>query len=173
MLSPNEKIQRAFYKLQLKLNDINVETLGVKSSNTFLIDLVRDKYNNRGYSVVDYKPISIYVNFPGEEIPTPNMGKNSNQESLNVLHLYDLLPITARVKFSDNVKQGNVFLYKVKQPDNTFNVLILEFVALISKATRVGVVIQEWNVAPITDYALYNIPEVQRLIEDYKNNDNW
>jgi len=168
MLSPNEKIQRAMYSLQCKLSDVNIETLGTKSSNTFLIDLIKDKYNNKAYTITDYKPISIYVQFPGEEIPTPNMGTNNNQTSKNVLHLYDLLPIVARVKFSDNVKTGNVFLYNIKQPDDSFHTLILEFISLTSKATRVGVVVQEWVVSPISDNALYNLPEFKQILAQYK-----
>ncbi|MGD9678153.1 MAG: hypothetical protein AB7V16_07290 [Vulcanibacillus sp.] len=173
MLSPNEKIQRSFYALQKRLNDINVETLGTKSSNTFLIDLIKDKYKNKSLTIKDYREISIYVNFPGEEIPTPNMGTNNNQTSNNVLHLYDILPITARVKFSDNVKTGNIFLYKIKQPDGSFHVLIMEFLSVISKATRVGVVVQDWVVAPITDHALTQLPEFQTILNQYKNNDLW
>lgn len=172
MLSPNEKIQRAIFRLQTKLNDVNVDTLGTKSSTTFLIDLVKDKYGNKGWTLKEYKEISIIINFPGEEIPTPSMGDNNNQTSNNVLHMYDLLPITARVKFSDNVKVGNMILYKVKVNDS-YHTMILEFVSLISKSTRVGVVVQDWVVAPITDYSVSNLPEFKQILEQYENQDNW
>jgi len=172
MLTPNEKIQRSFYALQKKMNDVNIKTLGA-TANTFLIDLIKDKYGNKGYTVKDYKPFAVYVQFPGEEIPTPNMGTNNNQTSNNVLHLYDILPIIARVPFDFPVKIGNVFLYKIKQPDNSYFTMILEFVSVISKATRVGVTVQEWVVAPITDHALYNLPEFKQILDEYKAKDLW
>lgn len=172
MLTPNEKIQRAFYSIQKKLNNNNIKTLGA-TANTFLIDLVKDKYSNKGYTIKDYSPFAVYVQFPGEEIPTPNMGNNDNQTSNNVLHLYDVLPIIARCSFDFPVKTGNVFLYKVKQPDDTYFTMVLEFISVISKATRVGVVSQEWIVAPITDYALYNLPEFTAILEQYKKLDLW
>ncbi len=173
MLSPNEKIQRAFYSIQKKLNDNNVETLGTKSSNTFLVNLVRDKYQNSEYKIIDYKPISVYIQFPGEEIPTPTMGTDNNQTGNSVLHMYDLLPIIAKTKFSDSVKVGNVILYKVKQPNDSFSILILEFISVISKATRVGVISQDWIVAMPTDYSLYNKPEFKAILEEYKKSDLW
>lgn len=173
MLGVNEAIQRAISRMQLKLHDFNVQLIGTGGTTTFLIQLIQDKYQNREYNVLDYKPISCMVQFPGNEIPVGTMGTNDSTTSNNVLHMYDILPIIAYFKFEDNVKKGNLILYKIKLGDGTFQVLPLELLTPIVNATRTNVVYQEWNIAPMTDYALQNKPEFQSILEQYRNQDNW
>ena len=173
MVGPNEKIQRSILAIQNKLTDNLVSTIGTRSTKSFLITLKQDKYQNRAYTIENYVPFDVIVNYPGNEIPVSLMGTNENATSTQTLHLYNILAITAFVKFSDNVKKGNVFLQKIKMGDGSFSVLSLEFIDLVIKANRVGVVYAEWTVAPVTNAALLNLPIFQKLINDFKEQDNW
>jgi hypothetical protein len=176
MLGANEKVQRAISQMQYKLFDTLVQALGTGSTNTFLIQVEQDKYQNKEYKILGYTPISCIINFPDNEIPVSLMGNDSNLESSSVLHLYDLIPITARFKFSDNVKKGNIILYKVKMAgtENKYHVLALELVGLIAKTTRTNIMYHEWNVAPITNSALTSLPIFKTIISEFKNNqDIW
>jgi hypothetical protein len=172
-LGISEKIQRAIYNTQKKLHNNWVTVLGSSSTKTFLIDVERDKYNNKSYVIKSYKPFSIMVQFPGNEIPMSTMGDGSNQTSSNVLHLYDILPIVAFVKFDDDVKTGNMFLYKVKLPNGEHQTLVLQFLQPIAQTNRVGVVYLEWVVAPVTDYALLEQAGFKALLKQFKDSDNW
>ncbi len=171
-LNVSEKIQRATNSMQKKLHD-NWITLTGANVNTFLIDMEQDKYQNRSYVLKDYKPISIRVEFPGQEIPVSTMGTNNNQTASNVLHLYDILPIVAYVRFSDEVKTGNLIFYKVKLGNGEFQTLILQFLQPIAQANRVGIVYQEWVIAPCVDNRLLANPALQSLLKEYKETDNW
>lgn len=173
MLGISEKIQRATFKMQKKIHDNWINIMGNKSTNTFLIDAKKDKYNNKEYVITGYKPISIMVQFPGNEIPLSTMGNGNNQTSDQVLHLYDILPITAFVKFDTEIKTGNLILYKIKLPNDEHQVLVLQFLQPIAQVNRVGVVYMEWIVAPVTDHALLKNPAFKQIEEQYKNQDNW
>lgn len=172
MLGISEKIQRATYKVQKKLHDNSINIMGNKSTNTFLIHAIKDKYNDKEYVIEGYSPISIMIQFPGEEIPIMTMGSGDNQTSNSILHLYDILPITAFVKFEDNVKINDLVLYKVKFPNGEFQTMVLQFLQPIGQANRVGIVYMEWVVAPITDFALKKNPAYMQVLEIYKNQDN-
>lgn len=172
-LGISEKVQRAIHKVQKKLHDNSVNIMGNKSTNTFLINAKKDKYNNKEYVIEGYRPISVMIQFPGQEIPIMTMGNGDNQTSSSVLHLYDILPITAFVKFEDNVKINDLILYKVKLPNDEYQEMVLQFLQPIGQANRVGIVYLEWVIAPVTDYALTKNPAFQQILATYKAQDNW
>jgi hypothetical protein len=173
MLGISEKIQRATNAMQKRLHDNWINITGSGASTTFLITMKADRYNNKAYVLEDYKPFTVRVEFPGQEIPVATMGNNNNITSNNVLHMYEILPIVAFCRFEDNVNTGDIFLYKVKLGNGEFQTLVFQFLQPTAKANRVSVIYQEWVVAPVTDYAIINNPAFQSVLEEYKSQDNW
>jgi len=173
MLGISEKIQRATFRMQRKLRDTTVDILSTKSTMSFLITVIKDKYQNKEYVLKDYKSVPVMIQFPDNEIPMSTFGSSVNSESSSVLHMYDILPIVAFFKFEDAVESGNILLYKMKLSDTEYQVLVLEVLQPIVKTNKVGVVYQEWVVAPATSHSALNTSEFQTILNEYKNLDQW
>ena len=173
MLTANEKIQRAISYMQLKLHDASIQLLGTGGTHTYLIKLKQDMYQNKEYEILDYKSVFCRINFPGNEIPVMTLGTDVNTTSNNVLHMYDILPITAHFRFEDDVKTGNIILYKIKMGSGAFQVTPLEVLAPVATATQTNVVLQEFNVAPVTNGELLNLTIFKSLVEKFRSEDNW
>lgn len=173
MLSISEKIQRSIFSLQRRLHDNLIEITGTKSTSTFLIKMNQDKYQNKEYIIESYNPISVRIEFPGNEIPVGTMCTNKSSDNNNILHLYDILPITCFTKFEDDVTVGNMILYKVKTANNKHQTLVLQFMSPIAQINRVAVVYQEWVVVPVTDHAVLKNPALKQIINKYEIEDNW
>lgn len=173
--SIQDAIYRKLYPFQNKVTDTLIQTLGT-GSTCFQIILDEDKYKNREYKIIDYNELYTLINFPGNEIPV-TYSEFNNETSNQVLHLYDILPITAHFKNEDmqtkNIKKGNIILYKIKMADGNFNVLPLEIIDLVAQATVSNVVWVQWNLALPTNYALLQLPEYQHIVKIFKESDIW
>jgi hypothetical protein len=172
-------IARKLYNMQNSLFDRNVELSGTKVS-TIMLDIVTDKYNNTQASIMQHFDIVCMIDFPMGEIPT-SMGdtqSNTNSESSNVLHMYDILPITGFFKTSDlkrlNLIIGSVILYKIKNMVGGFQVIPLQIVDTVGKGnTSSAILWQEYTLSPVVDYALTSLPEYLEIVENFKNSDIW
>jgi hypothetical protein len=171
--SIQEQLQSRFSIITKKLYDYKyIKVLGSGSTKTFILDITQDKFKNNTIVISDYKPIWCRIEFPGKEIPVQPSG-NNNQSSSDVLMLYDILPIEAYFLSTDTIKKGNIILYKIKLWDGTYQVIPLQIVNQIVRAGITDVLLQQWIVAPPTDYILENNAEYKTLVEQFKNNDNW
>lgn len=119
------------------------------------------------------------MDFPDDDIPTSTMDSNSSsQTQSNVLHMYDILPISAYFKNEDikkyNIRKDSVILLKLRNFDDTFQILKLQITDSVSKGNvSSGVYHHNFVVAPITSYQLLNDDEFVSLVEELKNSDEW
>jgi len=168
--TPQDRIQKGIYRIQRKMFDTYVQTLGIKSKG-FVIETIEDKFHNIATTIKDYRPISYIINFPGNEIPSTS-SDDTNQSS-TTLYLYDILPITGYFKFEDKVKKNDIILYKVKKDDTNFEIIPFQLVDIINTATKVAIVYVAYNLAPITNHALLQNPAYLSIVERFENEDNW
>jgi len=169
VLSPQDKIQRATARIQHKMFDIAVRTLGSGASSTYLLEIEEDKFHNSKTVIKDYRQIFCRIVFPGNEIPIrPATEVNT---SSNVLMLYDILPIEMYCLFGDNVSIGDIILYKFQAGDGGIQILPLQVVNLKVKGGVSHTLIQTYIVAPITDYNLLHNPDFLTILEKYKQID--
>jgi len=172
-LSIQDTLQRALGSIQRKLFDMNVQVIGSGDTHAVLLQITEDKYEDQTVEVIGNTDIYCRINFPGQEVPLPQTGDTNTTASNNVLHLYDILPITGFFKFADNVKKGNVILYKQKIGEDQFDVMALQLLERIGRSSISDVVYIEWNLAPITNWELANSTAYLNIVETIKTTDNW
>jgi hypothetical protein len=174
-----QSIQDAIYRklsyVQNKITDTLIQILGT-GADCFQIILDEDKYKNKEYKITGYNSIYALIAFPDNEVPV-GYSTNQNEQSSQVLHMYDLLPITCHFKNEDmqtkEIRKGNILLYKIKMADATFQVLPLEIIDLVAKATVSNIVWVQWNLALPTNFAFLQSLEYQRIVETFKNTNTW
>lgn len=167
-------IARKMWKFTRKIEDNFIRISGTQC-HCAVIDVEFDKYQN-SYQIVrlsDY--VDALLDFPMDEIPTSSMNSNdsSNTQS-NVLHMYDILPITAYFKSEDvikyNLRLDSVIVFKLRNFDDTFQTIKLQIVDTVSKGNASsGVYAHSFIVAPITSSQLLNEPEFKSIIDDLEN----
>ena len=171
-------IARKLWKFTRKMEDNFIRISGTQC-HCAVIDVEFDKYQN-SYQIVrlsDY--VDALLDFPMDEIPTSSMNSNdsSNTQS-NVLHMYDILPISAYFRNEDikkyNIRKDSVILLKLRNFDDTFQILKFQITDSVSKGNvSSGVYHHNFVVAPITSYQLLNDNEFISLVEQLKNSDEW
>src|SRR5574344_1523582 len=156
MPSYQDTLARAMLAYQNKLMDFNVEITGTKVT-TVLLEIEEDKYHNEGITIKSNSEITCIFNFPNNEIPVSMSSAQDNtaSDSTNVLHLYDILPITCFFKTSDlqslSVIKGSVVLYKIKMIDGNFQVIPFQITDAVAKGNPSSAILwQEFTVAPVT-----------------------
>ena len=172
MLSAQDKIQRATFRIQNKLHDLTIKVLGTGATSSFLLTIEEDKFHNNATVITSYKNIYCKIIFPGDEIPVRPSSIATNRSN-NVLALYDILPIEARFLISDNVRIGDVVLYKIKLNDGSYQVLPLQVVDNIVKGNMANIVLQRYIVAPITDYVFLQNASYLSIVSTFTSTDNW
>lgn len=144
-----------------------------------VIDVVMDKYQNTCQSVSFSGFANVVMDFPDNDIPTSTMNTNSSVDSQsNVLHMYDILPISAYFKNEDiikyNIRKDSVILLKLRNFDDSFQILKLQITDAISKGdASSGTYHHNFVVAPITSYELLNDKEFNSLVEETLNLSEW
>lgn len=177
---PNEKISRAVSYMQRKLNDILVRTQGQRVA-LIRLSYVQDKYFNYSQSMLSQMVTYAMINFPNEEVPmnflTDSMPKSTSTQqtstSTNLVHAYDLLPITGRFLFSDNVQFKDIILFKLKMPNGDYQVIQLQLNDAIARATISDIIVQEWELAPPTDSTILTNSTYQAIVNYFKTTDLW
>ena len=153
---------------------MNVKLIGSKAVSTVLLQITEDKYGDEDVEIIENSSIYCYINFPDNEVPMPQSGTtNTTSNTSNVIHLYDIIPITANIPFDANAVKGNVLLYKVKTGEGKYNVIPLQLLEAIGKGTMTDIVYIEWNIAPITNWELANSSAYETIVENFTSNDNW
>ena len=171
-------LARKLWKFTRKLEDTFIRVSGTQC-HCAVIDVQYDKYNNTYQSVSLSNYIDILLDFPMDEIPTSSMDTNNTDESQsNVLHMYDILPINAYFKSEDvvkyNIRRDSVIIFKLKNFDDTFQIIKLQITDAVSKGNASsGVYAHNFVVAPITSYELLNEPDFKAIIEELKTHDEW
>lgn len=173
-MTMQDTIGRKLYRMQNKLMDFHVQVTGTQV-DTILIEIVEDRYHNESVEIKQSFDITCVISFPNDEIPVSMNSKNDNMSegNSNVLHLYDILPITCFFKTSDlqklNVIKGSVILYKIKAIDGSFQVMPLQITDAVAKGNPSSAIIwQEFTVAPVTNYELTNSEEYRNIVEEFK-----
>lgn len=171
-------IARKLWKFQRRMEDTHIRISGTQC-HCAVIDVEIDKYQNTCQKIALSGYIDVLMEFPNDEIPTSTFNSNtsSNTQS-NVLHMYDVLPINAYFKSEDivkyNIRKDSVIVFKLRNFDDTFQVIKLQITDAVSKGNASsGVYAHNYIVAPITSYELLNDPQFKAIIEELKNNDNW
>ena len=113
MRSIQDCLSRRLWKFKRKMEDnfINVSGTHCKCA---IIDVIMDKYQNTCQSVNLSGFCDVVMDFPDDDIPTSTMNSNTSYNTQsNVIHMYDLLPISAYFKNEDirhafiNIKRHN------------------------------------------------------------------
>lgn len=167
-------IARKMWKFTRRMEDQFIRVSGTQC-HCAIIDVQFDKYQNSYQTVRLSDYVDVLLDFPMDEIPTSSMNSNdsSNIQS-NVLHMYDILPITAYFKSEDvikyNIRLDSVIVFKLKNFDNTFQTIKLQIVDTVSKGnTSSGVYAHSFIVAPITSSQLLNEPEFKSIVNELEN----
>ena len=167
-------IARKMWKFTRRMEDQFIRISGTQC-HCAIIDVQFDKYQNSYQTVRLSDYVDVLLDFPMDEIPTSSMNSNnsSNTQS-NVLHMYDILPITAYFKSEDvikyNLRLDSVIVFKLRNFDNTFQTIKLQIVDTVSKGnTSSGVYAHSFIVAPITSSQLLNEPEFKSIIDKLEN----
>lgn len=171
-------LARKLWKFNRKMEDNFINISGTRC-RCAIINVEFDKYNNT-YQSVDLSGFAnVVMDFPDDDIPTSTMSSNSSSETQsNVLHMYDVLPISAYFKNEDiikyNIRKDSVILLKLRNFDESFQILKLQITDSISKGNASsGVYHHNFIVAPITSYQLINDDNFVSLVEELKNSDEW
>jgi hypothetical protein len=190
MLSIQDKIQRAMAPVQRKLFDTEIEVTSTKATNSILLQISEDKYGNTKTRIDNYENISCTVDFPNNEIPLlwDNPSEETDQYDTddntattgamnNVLHFYELVPITGFFKFEDcldgKIRKGNVILYKVKVMTNKYSVIPLQIIDRVAKSTLTDVTYIQYVLAPLTDGTILRNTTYQRVYNEFLEGENW
>ena len=169
-----DSLQRKFSKISKKLYDYKyIKVLGTNATQTFILEITQDDFKNSYTIIKDYKPIWCRIEFPGKEVPLMMNTDDNNQSSTNTLMLYEILPIEGYFLSTDNVKLGNVIFYKYKLKENDFQIIPLQLVNLSTKGGISDSLINQYILAPPTDYSFTNDPIYKTLLEKFRNENNW
>lgn len=178
MRSIQDCLARKLWNFKRKMEDNLIQVSGTHC-RCAVIDVVMDKYQNTCQSVNLTGFADVVMDFPDNDIPTSTMSSNSSYESQgNVIHMYDLLPISAYFKNGDikkyNIRKDSIILLKLRNFDDTFQVLKLQIVDAISKGNASsGVYHHNFIVAPITSYELLNDSIFKSVTEEILNSNDW
>ena len=97
-------LSRRLWKFKRKLEDNFINVSGTRC-RCAVINVEFDKYQNTYQKVELSGFTNVVMDFPDDDIPTSSMDSNSSsQTQSNVLHMYDILPISAYFKSEDIVK---------------------------------------------------------------------
>lgn len=171
-------IARKMWKFTRKTEDIHIRISGTQC-HCAVVDVEYDKYNNTYQTVGLSGFIDVVMDFPNDEIPTSTQDSNSSSNTQsNVLHMYDILPINAYFKSEDivkyNIRRDSVIVFKLRNFDDTFQVIKLQVTDAVSKGNvSSGVYAHNYVVAPITSHQLLSDPDFKVIIEDLKNREEW
>lgn len=171
MPTPQDRIQQAIYKIQHKLTDLNINVLGT-SHDCLFIEVYEDKFKDSYTTLTSKGVIPIVIDFPNNEIPITD-SSDTNTQATNTLHMYDTLPITAFFRKIDNVKLKDIFLYKIKNIDDTFSIIPFQLVDRIGQGTKKAIVLVQYTVAPLTDFGILNDLNYKTIVEEFKKTNNW
>ena len=178
MRSVQDCLARRLWKFKRKMEDINIRISGTRC-RCALINVIMDKYHNTCQSVELSGFVDVVMDFPDNDIPTSTMNSNSSYNSQNnVIHMYDLLPISAYFKNEDikkyNIRKDSVIVLKLRNFDDSFQVLKLQIVDAVSKGNASsGVYHHNFIVAPITSYELQNDSNFKEIVEEVLNLNDW
>lgn len=174
-----DSLARKLYRFQNKIQSFNVKIKGTEVS-TIMLEIVEDRYHNTQMSIVNRMNVTCVISFPMDEIPVSlSSTQNSmSNESSNVLHLWELLPITCFFRNDEienlNIRKGNIILYKLKTADGKFQVMELQITDCIAKGNpSSGILYSEYSLAPVTDFALRDNEEYRNIIDEYAKSDVW
>lgn len=169
-----DRIARATYRMQNKLMDTHVQVTGTQV-DTIMMEIIEDRYHNEEITIKQYFEITCVIDFPNNEVPVSlsSTYTNTDANSSNVLHLYDILPITCFFKTSDiqklDVIKGSIILYKLKLMDGSFQVMPLQITDTVAKGNPSSAIMwQEFTVAPVTNYELTQSQEYASIVEQFK-----
>lgn len=171
-------LARKLWKFNRKMEDNFINISGTKC-RCAIINVEFDKYNNTCQGVDLSGFANVVMDFPDDDIPTSTMNSNSSSETQsNVLHMYDILPISAYFKNEDiikyNIRKDSIILLKLRNFDESFQILKLQITDSISKGNvSSGVYHHNFVVAPITSYQLLNDNNFVSLVEELINSDEW
>ena len=100
-------LARKLWKFNRKMEDNFISISGTRCKCA-VIEVEFDKYQNTYQSVNLSGFVNVVMDFPDDDIPTSTMDSNSSsQTQSNVLHMYDILPISAYFK-NEDIKKYNI-----------------------------------------------------------------
>jgi hypothetical protein len=165
--SIQEQLQLKSRKMISNLYDYKyMKVLGSNSSQRILLHIVEDKFKNTHTTIDINKQFWCKIEFPGKEIPV--LPSTDDNQSSTTLMLYDILPIEMSCLSTEIVVKGDIVLYRYLLKDYSVQVLPLQVVNQVIKGNMVGNQLDQYILAPITDYSLVNMDQFTTIIENYR-----
>ena len=171
-------IGRKLWNFQRKMEDTHIRLSGTQC-RCAVIAIEIDKYQNTYQSVQLSGFVDVLMDFPNDEIPTSSIDTQSSGEgNSNVLHLYDVVPITANFKNEDikkyDIRKDSVILVKLRNFDDSFQIIKLQITDSVSKGNASsGVYFHTFTLAPITSYQLLSDEEFKSIVAELEKDNDW
>jgi hypothetical protein len=166
ILLHNDNIKRTLF-------DKNVRIMG-EVVNCLRITLTEDVDfpDDKVMTITSSGNMDLVIDFPGDELPLySNSSDYSNvkNDQQNMFYLYDVLPIKCYSKFTDDLKVGDIIIYKNYTPDRVASPFIFQVTRSNGQFGRT----QVWRNFIISFYSLKLTPEVKSLIDNYMLDENF
>jgi hypothetical protein len=154
-------------KLKRKLVD-NLMSHGGYTGKVLKLSISEDRYHDEEVSFnpdKDIKFVTAVIEFPNKEIPIFN-----TEGYTKGINIYDLLPINAYFKFSDNIKKGDIIIIKyLLSPDNPkdYKLNILQIVESLGLFSNV-MLMNKFHVAPF-QLDIEHYPDVMEQVANWED----
>lgn len=173
-----DKLAKALYKMQNRLQSFNVQIKGTEV-DCLMIRVIEDKYGNTEQNILYTTDLQMVIDFPMDDIPTSlSSNQENNDDSNMILHAWELLPITAYLKNTTLAQLGSgikgaIILYKLKNINGDFQVIPFQVLSANQKGNPNAILVTELQLAPVTDFAIANTEEYKQILETFKNKNVW
>ena len=171
--SVKNKIEKSNAKLRRKLFDNNIKVMG-DETEILRITLVQDPDfpDDNEMVITDKGKTQVIIELPGEDISVRDTDSNYGTQldtSQDNLSLYDILPIPMWSKFSDELKKGDIIVYKIYNDKDVPSPYIFQITRKYRRFNRVST----YTRFDIAFYHLDLSQEVRNLIDDYMNDERF
>lgn len=120
-MSIQNKLSRSQANLKRKLFDNNVRLMGVES-NVIRFHIEEDFYGDETISIISQNNMEIIIIYPGEVPLSRFRYDQSNNNDAGVdetnVFFFDILPIDAYVKWSDEIEKGDFIFHNLYDEKN-------------------------------------------------------
>jgi len=167
-------LQKSHSKLKRVLFDNNIKVMG-EEVNCLRITLTYDPDfpDDKVMQIDKAEVITAVISFPGDILPMYDINgdytNNNTNNNQNVFYLYNVLPITAYFKFADEIKLGDIIVYKRYNELGNASPIVFQVTRLNGEFRRY----ENWREYIIALHHLDLIPEVKILINDYMTNTDY
>jgi len=163
--SLQSRLSRRQAGLKRKLIDNNLNNAGY-SNKILVIDIDENKYLDEEITFNRFDYVTGWISFPNNKIPI--FTTEGYEKGINI---YDLLPIKAYFKHSDNIKKGDILIFKYLLTLDTleYKLIVLQVVEQVGSFSNV-LLFSEYTVAPTT-LDIEAFPAIKNEIDNWATGD--